>query len=578
MKIKQLPLILLICLSTVALKANEPPLSEILESIENKKFPINYYMFLTKGTSGDMHPFLVNKLYDGKFSIWRFTSRRSWQPIHNGNAIEFHKSAYNTFRSIKVSLDKRYISIGGIDESADESIRDYVKLIANKKFKVSYYFFYQKPYFIALKPSLQNNLSFFNFTAGRKWQPLHNAKSPDGYLPVGDTIDLYDFAIEKGDLLIGATMARPLPNRYDFRQAIEAEIIDNSTDQKDSNIKNKVRATDTDSDTDTPMKNEFDQSSLAIISGQKPVIVANEIQYRGLLNTNVRDCTIQTQPALKKDDDDKDNDDDKEMTQSNIKLWDIQGRLIKNFTASHQHKISHIAIPNNHKRIVSSSYDCTLKVWHIQRDNLSQGRLIKKIALNQPIKSFVPFHESDKVALSTPDEILVKDLITGETIKTLSSKRTQDVISIDITKADTRVVALDIKGNIRVWSWRKAEVLKILENTNGVDMNKIEITNDDDKVVSVGKDGFIRVWKLSSGRLFQKLFAHKGNISSLALSQDSQYIFSGGEDGFIKIWHIESGKLVEKIENKAPINAMRLSDDDRYIVTLNKGVIKVWGL
>ena len=124
----------------------------------------------------------------------------------------------------------------------------------------------------------------------------------------------------------------------------------------------------------------------------------------------------------------------------------------------------------------------------------------------------------------------------------------------------------------------KSRTLKTLDNTSSTKINKIEITNDDDKVVGVDQEGFIRVWKLSSGRLFKKLFAHKGNISAFALSQDSQYIFSGGEDGFIKVWHIESGKLIEKIDNKEPINAIRLTDDDRYIITLNKGIIKVWGL
>jgi len=84
----------------------------------------------------------------------------------------------------------------------------------------------------------------------------------------------------------------------------------------------------------------------------------------------------------------------------------------------------------------------------------------------------------------------------------------------------------------------KMEFPKVIVKTKLLDSYNLRIKN----FVSATEEGSIIVQPnfpdLSTGYVFEEIYAHVGKITSMAVSPDSKYIFTGGEDGILFVFAV----------------------------------------
>lgn len=96
--------------------------------------------------------------------------------------------------------------------------------------------------------------------------------------------------------------------------------------------------------------------------------------------------------------------------------------------------------------------------------------------------------------------------------------------------------------------------------------------------------GNIYVWNVSTGVLLYKIHAHTSDISDgwiggikiLQFSPESNLLLSVGYAGYTKLWDVSTGVLLKQIETCHHFGGF--TEDGRYLVTVGKNGIELWGI
>ncbi|NET31263.1 MAG: protein kinase, partial [Cyanothece sp. SIO1E1] len=205
----------------------------------------------------------------------------------------------------------------------------------------------------------------------------------------------------------------------------------------------------------------------------------------------------------------------------------------------HGNSVSDVAISPDGKKIVSCSFDKTIKLWHLRR-----GILFDELrGYLEPVLS-VDFMPDGKtlVSGSVDDTIKLWDLETRSPLLTLRGHR-GSVLSLCVAiSLDGRVLASGSDDHtVKVWQLEQGELVHTLHHPRAV--TSVAISPDGALLASGSNDNIIRLWQLDTGKLLQQLQGHPRDINTVAISPDNQTLISGSSDHTIKIWQLQTGAL-----------------------------------
>jgi len=175
--------------------------SALLGTLLNKTFKMQYYFIKSESNKY----FLLSIKNKNDFYMWRFTTDKKWEPVHNAGAYDGFDKADKTLSSATYS--EKYVTIGS--EIATKETK-YIQELADKKFKVLFYFWTSGSNAFLIEAKDENTISLWNLTSEKKWMPLHNAGAYDGFAKAGKTILDISFDFTSTNLTIGA--ADPITN------------------------------------------------------------------------------------------------------------------------------------------------------------------------------------------------------------------------------------------------------------------------------------------------------------------------------------------------------------------------------
>ena len=263
-----------------------------------------------------------------------------------------------------------------------------------------------------------------------------------------------------------------------------------------------------------------------------------------------------------------------------IKVWDLaaSGRLV-NTLQGHSSAVSSVAVTPDSTKIVSGSWDNTIKVW----DLAASGRLVNTLqGHSSAVSSVAVTPDSTKIVSGSWDNtIKVWDLAaSGRLLNTLEG-HSDLVKSVAVTPDSTKVVSGSQDKTIKVWDLAASgRLLNTLEGHSDL-VKSVAVTPDSTKVVSGSQDKTIKVWDLAaSGRLLNTLEGHSSLVSSVAVTPDCTKIVSGSWDNTIKVWDIVSGRLVNTLEGHSDsVLSVAVTPDSTKVVSGSSDkTIKVWDL
>ena len=223
------------------------------------------------------------------------------------------------------------------------------------------------------------------------------------------------------------------------------------------------------------------------------------------------------------------------------------------------------------KRIASSGYDRTVKVWDSET---GEEKLTIKKAHSREITT----------VLFSPDgkRILTQSRFANKRIKVWDAKTGQQLLAntdygynadCAALSPDDKLIAMGDLSGIRVCDSKTGEEVLVLKASGW----KCVGFSPDGKWIVVGHGSQIRVWDVETGEMHKFYGGHTDEISDVEFSPDGKRIASSSDDGAkpIKVWDFETGKELFTLEISDP-NNVSFSSDGKRIVSSGYSTIKVW--
>ncbi|MEM7794052.1 MAG: TIR domain-containing protein [Cyanobacteria bacterium P01_C01_bin.118] len=169
-----------------------------------------------------------------------------------------------------------------------------------------------------------------------------------------------------------------------------------------------------------------------------------------------------------------------------VKVWSIEGNELERLEG-HSSRITDASFSTDGQRIVSTSFDGTIRLWQPQQNSLYQ-------------------------------------IIDGH----------DDIVSSLRFAADGQTLASSsYDGTISLWQ-ADGTLLKALDN-HDAQVNALEFDSHHEQLLSVSDDKTLKVWT-AQGKLQSTLKEHSSEVKSLSVSSDGEFWASVSQDGTLQLW------------------------------------------
>jgi WD40 repeat protein len=259
-----------------------------------------------------------------------------------------------------------------------------------------------------------------------------------------------------------------------------------------------------------------------------------------------------------------------------IKIWDINlGECINKLTG-HDNFISALLMDEISEKLVSGSWDKTIKVW-----DTKTGKCLKTLREHTDnISSLLLYKDGKKIISGSWDKtIKVWDIKTGECLKTL--KGHSDKIS-SLSMSDKRnniIISGSWDKTIKIWD---IETGKCIETLTGHEdeVSCVVINNAGNIVISSSGDKNIKIWNIYKGECIKTLSGHIDYVCCVAVNKNEDKIVSGSRDKIIKVWDINTGMCIKSIEgHSGSVSSIVVSKKGERIISCSGDkTIKIWNI
>jgi len=239
-----------------------------------------------------------------------------------------------------------------------------------------------------------------------------------------------------------------------------------------------------------------------------------------------------------------------------IRVWDASIRRIAMTMSGHSAAVSCVKW-GGVGFIYSASHDRTVKIWDakdvsnfvysypeliVQRLNdFKQGKLLHNLSSHA--------HWVNHLALST-DFVLrtgfydrTKDVPKSEEEQKAKAKaRFEKAATIDGTLSERLVTASD---DSTMYLWDPAKTAKPIARLTGHQklVNHVSFSPDGRTIASASFDNIVKLWNSRDGKFLFTCRGHVGPVYQCSFSADSRLLVSSSRDTTLKIWDVRSGQL-----------------------------------
>jgi WD40 repeat protein len=210
--------------------------------------------------------------------------------------------------------------------------------------------------------------------------------------------------------------------------------------------------------------------------------------------------------------------------------------------SGHRGKVRSVCWNSDGKYLLSASADGTARVWS------SESRAVVKV-------------------LEHPGELLDAQFNSAGDL---------------VVAAGDSGLGAETNGLVRIWHWNNREL--VAERLEPALLRSAVFNTDSSSIALASEDGFARLLENPSLKSRLTHFWHppKAGASNwvfdLSFSVDGKYLATGGLDA-ARVWDLTSLQLLSFFPHDAPVNAVRFSPDQRYLLTASDDyTARIWDL
>ncbi len=222
-------------------------------------------------------------------------------------------------------------------------------------------------------------------------------------------------------------------------------------------------------------------------------------------------------------------------------------------------KVTKIAWSPDGSRIAASSYDQTVKLWHI-----STGDLAQELPHSDGV-AFVKWHPSEDILISSVVEEHPTLFVWNASEFTLISRSSGGSITSGEFSPDNHYFATSTPWSIRILSASDFTLLKRAESSSGPiccanQIYSLAWSQDGSFIVTGSMDGLVTVWNAKTLQISRQFFANsyakkivseiedlsRSWVRDVAFSTDGSSVLAISGDGTFREWAVQDGTLLRE--------------------------------
>jgi WD40 repeat protein/serine/threonine protein kinase/tetratricopeptide (TPR) repeat protein len=263
-----------------------------------------------------------------------------------------------------------------------------------------------------------------------------------------------------------------------------------------------------------------------------------------------------------------------------VKIWDAQSGNCLRTLEGHGQLVLAVDFSPDGKLIASGDgWNHTLKIW-----DASTGACLHTIKAHSGDIHDLSFSPDGRFVASAGDDKLVKiwNVSTGACIKTLRG-HSNGVFCIAFSPDGKHIASGSWDKKVKIWESTSGECIQTLKGHGGT-VEDISFSRDGSKIASCGYwDRKIIIWDTSNGNILRTMTGDPLGFHAISFSADGNYIVSGNANGKIQIWNVKTGGCLKiiKAHGGLPslIKSVKFSPDGSHILSAgNDNLIKVWSV
>ncbi|RYP27056.1 hypothetical protein DL767_007830 [Monosporascus sp. MG133] len=236
-----------------------------------------------------------------------------------------------------------------------------------------------------------------------------------------------------------------------------------------------------------------------------------------------------------------------------IKIWDAATGACLSTLTGHDDSVSSVAFSPDGSRLASGSSDGTVKVW-----DATTGAYLSTVAGHGDLTLSVAFSsDGSRVASGSSDGALT--------------------LSVAFSPDGSRVASGSSDGSIKVWDAATGVCLSTLAG-HGHEVCSVTFSPDGSRLASGSGDGTVKVWDAATGAYLLTLKGHRSLVNSVAFSPDGSRLASGSSDGSVKVWDAATGASLSTFEGHSSlVNSVAFSPDGSRLASGSSDhTVKIW--
>ncbi|KZO90470.1 hypothetical protein CALVIDRAFT_602933 [Calocera viscosa TUFC12733] len=217
--------------------------------------------------------------------------------------------------------------------------------------------------------------------------------------------------------------------------------------------------------------------------------------------------------------------------------WSVVSMIMR----GHRDEATSVAFSLDNRRIISGSYDKTVRVWDAETGEAVGNPLT---AHRGGVTSLAFSRDNRRIVSGSLDRtVRIWDAETGEAVGDPLIGHNDSVTSVAFSPDSRRIVSGSRGNTIRIWNVETGEAAVNPLSGHSDIVESVAFSPDNRRIASGSKDNTVRIWDAEGGQAVgHPLMAHNDAVTSVAFSSDNQRIVSGSLDDTIRIWDAETGK------------------------------------
>uniref|UniRef100_A0A8D2DP15 WD repeat domain 88 n=1 Tax=Sciurus vulgaris TaxID=55149 RepID=A0A8D2DP15_SCIVU len=267
-----------------------------------------------------------------------------------------------------------------------------------------------------------------------------------------------------------------------------------------------------------------------------------------------------------------------------VKLWDaIDGSVIRDFEERPTAPVTECSITADSRRIIAASYDKTVRTW-----DLETGQLLWRTNHDYFIVSCKFSPDGKYVALSSDVDrgICIMDAKNTTILANIKDHHRRSIMACCFDPDSQKLASVSLDRSIKIWDVTSKATLLTITQAHENAISNCCFTFSGHFLCSSSWDKNLKIWNVHTGEFRNRgacvtlMQGHEGCVSSCCFARDNSFLISGGFDKSVAIWDVGEGYRKLSLKGHEDwVMDVAISNNKKWILSASKDrTMRLWNI